>query len=47
MKLVFRLVIFFLVIGFLVYYAGLNRNQPPKPVIEQKRPDLMAIFNGR
>jgi hypothetical protein len=38
MKLVFRLVIFFLVIGFLVHYAGLNRSQPPKPVIKQKPP---------
>jgi hypothetical protein len=38
------LVIFSLVIGFLVCYAGVSRSQAPEPVIEQKRPDLTAIF---
>ena len=46
MKLLVRLLIVFFVIGFLVHYAGLNRSQPVEPVIEQKRPDLMAIFNN-
>src|SRR4029077_20713274 len=43
------LLIFSLVIGFLVCYAGyagVNRSQAPKPVIEQKHPDLTAIFNS-
>src|SRR5262245_12008948 len=44
MKIVVRLLIFFIVIGLLVYYAVLNRSQPLKPAIEQKRPDLPAIF---
>ena len=38
------LLIFSLVIGFLVCYAGVSRSQVPKPVIEQKQPDLTAIF---
>ena len=38
------LLIFSLVIGFLVCYAGVNRSQAPKPVIERKQPDLTAIF---
>jgi hypothetical protein len=46
MKVVVRLLIFLLVIG-LLYYAGLKHGVPPvKPVIEQKRPDLTAIFNS-
>jgi len=46
MKLLAWLLIFFLVIGLLISYAGLTRSQPAKPVIEQKRPDLTAIFNN-
>jgi hypothetical protein len=38
------LLIFSLVIGFLVCYAGVNRSQAAEPVIEQKQPDLTAIF---
>ena len=44
MKICLRLSIFFVVIGLLVYYAGLNHSAPVKPVIDQKRPDLTAIF---
>lgn len=44
MKSLLRLSIFVVVIGLLVYYAGLNHSAPVKPVIEQKRGDLMAIF---
>ena len=44
MKLCVRLLIFFLVFGFLVYYAGVNDSGPVKLAIEQKRPDLTAIF---
>jgi hypothetical protein len=44
MKIFVRLLIFFLVIGLLFLYAGLNRSQPAKPAIEQKRPNLAAIF---
>jgi hypothetical protein len=45
MKILAKLLIVFLVIGLLVYfYAGLNRSQPLKPAIEQKRPNLAAIF---
>jgi hypothetical protein len=37
-----------MVIGLLVfYYPGLNRSAPVKPGIEQKCPNLSAIFNGR
>jgi hypothetical protein len=39
-----RLSIWLVVIGLVVYYAGLNHSAPVKPVIEQKRPDLAAIF---
>jgi hypothetical protein len=39
-----RLSIWLVVIGLVVYYAGLNHSAPVKPVIEQKRPDLTAIF---
>lgn len=46
MKLVVRLVSCFLAIGFLVYYAGVNRGQPVKPAIVQKRPNLAAIFSS-
>ena len=45
MKLLVRLLVFFLAFGFLVYYAGVDRSQPVKPVVEQKRPDLNAIFS--
>jgi hypothetical protein len=44
MKIFLRLSSFFVVIGLLVYYAGLNYSAPVKPVIGQKRPDLTAIF---
>jgi hypothetical protein len=47
MKILGRLLICFLVIGLMMYvYAGQNRSAPVKPVIEQKRPNLAAIFNG-
>jgi hypothetical protein len=46
MEPVVRLLSFFLAIGFLVCYAGVNAGQPVKPVIEHKRPDLAAIFNS-
>src|SRR5215472_7973368 len=43
MKIFVRLSIFLVGMGF-VYYAGLNHNAPSEPVIEQKRPNLAAIF---
>ena len=46
MKPVIRRLSFFLAIGFLVCYGGVNRGQPVKSVIEQKRPNLEAIFNS-
>jgi hypothetical protein len=48
MKILVRLLIFFLVIGLLIYvYTGQNRSAPVKPAIEHKRPNLVAIFaNG-
>jgi hypothetical protein len=46
MKPVIRLLSFFLAIGLLVCYIGVNRGQPVKSVIEQKRPNLAAIFNS-
>ena len=46
MEPVVRLLSFFLAIGFLVGYAGVNRGQPTKSVIDQKRPNLAAIFNS-
>jgi hypothetical protein len=46
MKILVRLLVCFPVLGLMVYlYAGLDRSAPVKPVIEQKRPDLAAIFN--
>jgi hypothetical protein len=48
MKLLVRLLILFLVIGLMAfYYAGLNRSTPVKPIIEEKRPNLAAIFSNR
>jgi hypothetical protein len=45
MKILVRLLFFCLVIGLMVYfYVGLNRGAPVKPAIEQKRPNLTAIF---
>jgi hypothetical protein len=38
--------IFFLVIGLLVSHAGVTRSRPVHQLIAQKRPDLVAIFNG-
>ena len=38
--------IFFLVIGLLVSHAGVSRSRPVHQLIAQKRPDLVAIFNG-
>ena len=46
MKPVVRLLSFFLAIGFLVWYGGVNRGEPVKSVIEQKSPNLAAIFNS-
>ena len=45
MKILVTLLIFFLVVGLLVYfYTGQNHSGPVKPAIEPKRPDLAAIF---
>jgi hypothetical protein len=45
MKILLRLLIFVLVVGLLVYfYAGQNRSAIVKPPIDQKRPNLAAIF---
>ena len=46
MRIFVRLGIFSVLIGLVVYYAGLNHNAPSKPVIEQKRPNLTAMFNS-
>jgi hypothetical protein len=46
MKLVARFLSFFVAIGLLTYYADVNHNQPVKPAIEQKRPNLAATFNS-
>jgi hypothetical protein len=46
MNLVVRPLSLCLAIGFLLHYAGVNRGEPVKPVIEQKRPNLGAIFNS-
>ena len=47
MKIFVGLLIFFLVIGLLIYYPSLSRRDPVKPAIELKRRDLQAIFaNG-
>jgi hypothetical protein len=47
-KILVRLLIFFLVLGLLTaYYVGQNHSPAPvKPVIEQKRPNLAAIFTN-
>ena len=45
MKILVRLLIFFLVIGLMVYfYGGQNLSAPVERAIEHKRPDLVAIF---
>jgi hypothetical protein len=45
MKILVRLLIFFLVLGLTVYfYAGQNRSAPVRPAIEHKRPNLTAMF---
>jgi hypothetical protein len=51
MKLLVRILLFFLVLGLLVYYADvifgtawMPRSQPLKPV--ERRPDLAAIFTS-
>jgi len=47
MKIIQRLLISFIVLGLVVYfYASQNRSVPVKPAIEQKRPNLAAIFYG-
>jgi hypothetical protein len=47
MKILVRLLTFFLVLGLMVYfYAGQNRSAPVKPTIEQKHPDRAAIFTS-
>lgn len=51
MKKVFvRLLIFFLVIGLLIYYAGLKHSAPVsapgKRIAIERRPDLTAIFTN-
>jgi hypothetical protein len=46
MKIFVRFLVLVLVIGLLVYYVGLNRSAPVKPPIEQKRPDIAAIFSN-
>jgi hypothetical protein len=47
MKILVRLLTFFLVLGLMVYfYAGQNRSAPVKPTIEQKGPDRAAIFTS-
>ena len=45
MNLSLRSLVFFLAIGFLGYDAGLNRG-PPVKLVEEKRPDLGAIFTN-
>jgi hypothetical protein len=45
MKILMRLLIFCFVVGLIVYfYVGLNHSAPVKAPIEQKRPNLAAIF---
>ena len=45
MKDFVRLLIFWVVIGLLAYlYAGPDRSAPVSPPVEQKRPNLAAIF---
>jgi YD repeat-containing protein len=46
MKKVFVRLLFFLVIGILIYCVGLKHSAPVEHVIEQKRPDLTGIFNN-
>ena len=51
MKRILRLLIFFAVVGLLIYYVGLKHgpaSAPIRPVAVERRPDLTAIFsNGR
>jgi hypothetical protein len=47
MKILVRLLIFFVLLGLLTaYYIGQNRSAPVKPVIEQKRPNLAVFHSG-
>jgi hypothetical protein len=50
MKLILRLLIFFSVVGLLIYYAGLKHSAPisapVRPVAVERRPNLAAIFGN-
>jgi hypothetical protein len=46
MNRVIQLLSLCLAMGFLLYYADVNRGQPVKPAVEQKRPNLAGIFNS-
>src|SRR6516162_2266045 len=47
MKIIVRLVIFFIVLGLMAYfYDSQNRSAPVKSAREQKHPNLAAIFYG-
>ena len=49
MKRSLRLLIFFAVVGLLIYYVGLKHgpaSAPIRPVAVERRPDLTAIFSN-